>query len=837
MGPFERSFHFLARRRGILPVALAVLLGLAVAGAVQVSLAEDIFALLPADEPRVAETRLALDRYRGLERIVIALEADSEGTLAAAVDEADESLRKLHGVKSVVSRVDRAAQEDFFNEYAGKAPLLFDADLERQLAPRLNRAYFAGQLQRYLDEQAGSEGISVASRFRQDPFGLDELVYQRVAHLNGGFRGRIDGKGRILSDDGRFAVLFVEADFASSDTGRGREFMEELAQALPGNVTCHVIGAHRSSVDNAVVLRRDMHLTIATSIVAITLLFLVVFRSLTPIVLPLLSVGFGFLMALGAQGWLRGELSAITMGFSAVLLGIAVDYSIHLIATFGSESGERPERARAAIAHVGRPAFVAALTTIAAVFMLRFSNFDGLHQLAEMAIAGIAGALVFALLAGPQLLRVAGPKARAAHALRSALQVVSAWRRAVGRGMIVIPLLLTIGLFMFARNVAFDGDVMNLDGKSAQTRESETLVQQAFGQETLSRTLLVSGGDNLEAALRENDLNARVLQRVNIPHEGLSWVLPARSTQRENLARWRSFWSDTRIGSLKTEMAAARAKRPDTGDEIGFSEDMIEQRFAELFAAVRVATPPAELDAGSLKKKPMWALLSSYVSEGERTYVGSTATLEPARVPELRAAATSAIVLNKGGFVARMVQFIQGDLLLMGGLSLTLVVLVLALTFRSARDVLIALVPVAGGMIWTLGLMSLLGISFNIINTLVTVFIAGLGIDYGIFFVQTWRGSKDAPEADRRLSHAGAGVVVAALTTLFGFGSLALANHPALFSVGVTTAIGVSSALLLTLFVVPTLLEMTAPKKPEPDAPARATRDTAVSPEAGNDEA
>src|SRR5690606_33062587 len=132
-----------------------------------------------------------------------------------------------------------------------------------------------------------------------------------------------------------------------------------------------------------------------------------------------------------------------------------------------------------------------------------------------------------------------------------------------------------------------------------------------------------------------------------------------------------------------------------------------------------------------------------------------------------------------------------------GGISLLLVLVVLWLTFRNPREVAIALVPVAGGMAWTLGLMSLIGIPFNIINTLVTVFIAGLGIDYGIFFVQTYRGSDSREHADERLKHAGAGVLVAALTTLFGFGSLALAQHPALFSVGVTTTLGVTSALVL----------------------------------------
>jgi predicted RND superfamily exporter protein len=103
--------------------------------------------------------------------------------------------------------------------------------------------------------------------------------------------------------------------------------------------------------------------------------------------------------------------------------------------------------------------------------------------------------------------------------------------------------------------------------------------------------------------------------------------------------------------------------------------------------------------------------------------------------------------------------------------------------------------------------MGWMGVSFNIINTLVTVFIAGLGIDYGIFVVQTYREATDAQDVHRRLVKAATGISAAALTTLFGFGSLALASHPALFSVGITTTIGVLSALVLAVFVVPSIMD------------------------------
>ena len=808
-GPFEKLFDVCKRKPVWLPVVLALVLAASIAGALRVEFAEDIFALLPRDEPVVAEAQLAIQRYQGLERIVVALESDDPAALAAAVDAADASLRGVNGISAVVSRIERTAQDDIAELYIGRTPLLFDAPMQQAIEQRLTTPYFESALQRYLDAQAGQEGLTVVDTFRGDPFGFNELTLRRFERLNGGLDGRSDAQGRILSRDGRFAIIMLEADIPSSDTGRGRELMAAIEAAMPSGVVAHVIGAHRSSVDNAQVLRDDLNVTIATSVIAILLLFLLVFRAVTPILVTLLSVGFGFAVALGTQGWLHGQLSAITAGFAAVLLGISVDYAVHLVTTYGSLEGDRDSRARAALHHVARPGFIAMVTTVLAISMLRFSSFDGLLQLAEMAVAGIAGALAFAFVAGAQILRRFGPKPRAALGISNFIGLLQAARHKARWLLLGGMLGLTVVFAAFAPSVGFDGDVMNLDGKSDRTRESEASVAKAFGQETLSRTLVVSGGGNLEAALRASDLVARDLHQLNARHESIAWVLPASETQRENIARWRRFWNDARLESLKKAMAAAKAKHPNDGREISFSVERLPGAFPSFFDTLQPEADPDTLDPAKLHDRPIWQLLGHFMSEQDgRVYAGTTAQLDASTIGELKARQPGAIVLNKAAFVSRMLEFIRGDLLLMGGLSLLLVVVVLTLTFRRPRDVLIALVPVAGGMAWTLGLMSLLGIPFNIINTLVTVFVAGLGIDYGIFFVQTYRGSTSAANADARLKLAGAGVLVAALTTLFGFGSLALANHPALFSVGITTGIGVASALLLTLLVVPTLLEL-----------------------------
>lgn len=805
-----RWYEFFSRKPLWLVGGLVALLALAASGAFRLRFTEDILGLLPRQEPTVVETRLALQRFHGLERMVVALENDSVDALARDVDEAEVRLGNVAGVKAVVARVSKEAQDDIATHYLGKAPLLFDEPMKQAVEQRLTREEFQRRLQQHIDRQAGSEGISVADTFRADPFGLDELVLRRFERLNSGFDGSLVG-GRLFSKDQRMAVLLVEVDFPASDTGRGLDFLADVRGALadlPGASTAHVIGAHASSVDNASVLRSDLHLTVAASVIAVLLLFLVAFRSVTPMLLAALSAGFGFAVAMGVQAWTRGEISAISAGFAGVLMAISLDCAIHLSASFAGTEGDRNQRARLALGHVALPSSMAVLTTIVAVATLRLSSFDGLHQLCEMGIVGMLAALAFSLLAGPQMLRKAGPMPKSESVLGKALGAAEAGRAKLRWVLLGLAFLVTVGASLLVPRVAFDGDVTNLDGKSSETRDAESRVQQAFGTDSLRRTLVVSGGDNLEAALRQNDMTAQTLHAAGAKFESAAWVIPATQTQRENVARWRAFFSDARIAAVRQAMMEARGTRPD-GVEVRFGEAVVEKRFATFFDAMRAKVEPELLDAELLRKRPVWSLVGNFVQEREgRVWVGTTAQLADDQLGALRAGMPAALVVNKAAFVSRMITLIQRDLALMGGLSLALVIGLVGLTFRRVRESLIALVPVLGSLLWTLGAMGALGIQFNIINTLVTVFIAGLGIDYGVFFVQTWRECGDTAQAARRLRVAGTGVLLAALVNLAGFGAMSLASHPALFSVGITTLFGIASSLGLTLFVVPTLLEL-----------------------------
>jgi predicted RND superfamily exporter protein len=116
---------------------------------------------------------------------------------------------------------------------------------------------------------------------------------------------------------------------------------------------------------------------------------------------------------------------------------------------------------------------------------------------------------------------------------------------------------------------------------------------------------------------------------------------------------------------------------------------------------------------------------------------------------------------------------------------------------------MLALVPVVTGLLSMLGIMGMLGIEFNLFNIVATILIIGLCVDYGIFMVcKITEGSDHA--ADRA-------VLVSGLTTLAGFGSLVLARHPAMHSIGVTVLLGIGFGIASALLVVPALYRKETP--------------------------
>ena len=140
-----------------------------------------------------------------------------------------------------------------------------------------------------------------------------------------------------------------------------------------------------------------------------------------------------------------------------------------------------------------------------------------------------------------------------------------------------------------------------------------------------------------------------------------------------------------------------------------------------------------------------------------------------------------------------------------GFYALIAVVLVAFFSLRSVTDTLLAMIPLGLGMVWTAGLMWVFDLKFNLANLIVVPLIVGIGVENGIHLVHRYREEGEGG-VTLMTGSTGQAVTLFSLTTMIGFGSLMLATHRGVFSMGLLLMTAVGSVLVASLFVLPLLL-------------------------------
>ena len=136
---------------------------------------------------------------------------------------------------------------------------------------------------------------------------------------------------------------------------------------------------------------------------------------------------------------------------------------------------------------------------------------------------------------------------------------------------------------------------------------------------------------------------------------------------------------------------------------------------------------------------------------------------------------------------------------------LLVIVLILFLDFRNPLLVLLTLLPLVFGGVWTLLGMKILGMAFNPANLVIIPLLVGIGVDNGIHVIRHFLGSGSS-EDEIAGSSTGRAITLSTLTTMAGFGSLIIARHQGIHSVGALLTLAMASCLVASLVVLPSLL-------------------------------
>jgi uncharacterized protein len=566
-------------------------------------------------------------------------------------------------------------------------------------------------------------------------------------------------------------------------------------------------------------MRYDVLATLLGSVLLVGAIFFVGFRRWLPLLGMALCLLLSCLVALTLGQILFGQLSMISVAFCAILVGLGVDFAILTIGRYHqARSDGEPHRQAIAtsIAKLGRAVFFGALTTAVGFLALVLSGSMAFSQLGVLIAIGIfvAGLFMCSIL----FLFVRERQAAIRHDwLFESVRKYVCWTVRKPMPMLifssVLLLILTAIGFSPIPALHFEASARSLQPKNIRASQAlETIMHKMpVRWEPVLAIVRSANPQDLHDYWQKIVAHWRELQAAG-KIKGFS--TPAALCLSPN-------WMQTDRRQLSAiNFPAARETLTQALDAEGFSRDSFAPAFALLDDLQRLTNPSVPLPnwrAQLPKSSSWWFLVDRYFGHEPSLTTGFVATNQPISTHaqstdlerDLRVAGVPMILSGWSYALADLVPWSHHQLLIISALMAIFDISLLALLYRNLRLWMIQVLTLAFGIGAMIASMKLLHINLNLLNVLSFRLVLAIGVDYGIYVVLVWQKT-------REIEHDVAGVVkpvlLAGLTAVSGFGSLAIARNPALTGLGIACAIGIFWSLIATIFFALPAMAATKPK-------------------------
>ena len=566
-------------------------------------------------------------------------------------------------------------------------------------------------------------------------------------------------------------------------------------------------------------MRYDIVATLLGSVLLVGSIFFVGFRRW----LPLLGMAFCLLLsclvALVLGQLLFGRLSMISVAFCAILVGLGVDFAILTIGRYhqARADGEPHQQAIAtSVAKLGRAIFFGALTTAVGFLALVLSGAMSFSQLGVLIAIGIfvAGLFMCSIL----FLFIRERQKPVRHDWLFDL-VKKYVRWTVRRPATILisssaVLLLLTGIgFSPIPPLRFEASTRSLQPKNIRANQSLEKIMHTMPVrwEPVLAIVHATNSKELHDAWQKLAAHWRDLQTVG---KIKSFFTPAALCPSP-------IWMQRNREELSAiNFQAARETLVQTLNAEGFNPDAFTPAFALLDDLQHLALPGVPLPNWRPqlpKSSSWWFLVDRYFARDPLLTTGFVTTNQPVATHaqseylkyNLPVRGVPVILSGWTYVLADLLPWSHRQLLIISALMAIFDVSLLAILYRDLRLWLIQVVTLAFGIGAMIASMKLLHINLNLLNVLSFRLVLAIGVDYGIYTVLVWQKTRD-------VEHDVAGVVkpvlLAGLTAVSGFASLALARNPSLTGLGVACALGIFWSLVATIFFTLPAMAAAEPK-------------------------
>ena len=554
-------------------------------------------------------------------------------------------------------------------------------------------------------------------------------------------------------------------------------------------------------------MRYDVVATLLGSVLLVGTIFFVGFRRWLPLLGMAVCLLLSCLVALTIGQLLFGRLSMISVGFCAILVGLGVDFAILTIGRYhqARSDGELHRQAIAtSIAKLGRAVFFGALTTAVGFLALVLSGSMAFSQLGVLIAIGIFAAGLF--MCSILFLFVRERQEPIRHDWL--FETVKEYVHLAVRKPLPILIFSTAGLLVLTAIAISPIPPLQFEASARSLQPKNISASHAL--EKIMRAMPVRWEPILAIVHEANPQELHDYWQKIVAH----WRELQAAGKIKGFSTPAAFclspkWMETNRRQLSAiDFSATRETLEQTLDAEGFNRDSFVPAFKLLDNLQHLIDPSVPLPnwrAQLPKSSSWWFLIDRYFGHDPALTTGFVTTNHPisthAQSKELdRNLQVAGVPMILSGWtyaLADLQPWSHHQLLMISALMAIFDISLLAFLYRNLRLWLIQVITLAFGIGAMIASMKLLHINLNLLNVLSFRLVLAIGVDYGIYVVLVWQKA-------HAIEHDVAGVVkpvlLAGLTAVSGFASLALARNPALTGLGITCAIGILWSLIATIF-------------------------------------
>lgn len=761
------------------------LLGLLVAASILLWRGELVTDLQGFTPEPVTEDGIALDPGGGPAGQILLLGIDG-GSSQARADASDHLVQALH---------DHPAVGDIRNGRLDPDDPGLDFVLEHRylLSPEVTPERFSVEhLREQLEERRDDLGSAAPRMPREligrDPTGESLVVLEQLTQAGGG--AQRDRHGVWVDGERDRALLVLHSAAEGMDLDGQESLLKALDEAFADyadNLDLLVAGPAVIAVESRGRIRGEITAFSLAASLALATLLLVVFRHPHPVWLAAVPLATGILAGAAAVTLVFGHLHGIALAFGITVLGIALDYPLHLFA----HSRQSPGGGINTVARDLWPAIgLGAGSTVLVYALMAITGFSGMAQLGLFVLTGVGIAAITTRWVLPRLMPEALQRDGVPPA-RLTVPAILAQPPVTARWVLAAAVLGALVVIASADPFPWEDNLGALHPVPQEHIERDRELRHALGLPDIRHALLITAPDPEKALQGAEALNpglAHLRSREELTaYDHAAQALPSQALQQARQDALPT--TDT----LRERLHAAL-------DGLGFRADAFEP-FLEDVARSRELEP---LAPETLPDGPLRGVMDTMLMPGEArgNWIAWVRLSGVEDASELRRWLQQDPLADLPELVdvgVQHVDFLRASEDLVSGfrdqalerlaLGVVAVALLLLLVTRAPGRSLRILTAVGSGLVLTVAALILFGISLSLFHLIALLLIVGLCLDYAVFF------SRPLNDLQERLRTA-TSVSICALSTVAVFGLLAMSSLPVLRAMGLTVVLGVVFSFL-----------------------------------------